>query len=584
MFLRGQTVVLLPLLAYVVVDLGSACTAVGVTPGASVDGSAFVSHSSDAEGEGDPRVYKVEAKTHKPGTLRPVFDYPPGLSGARKPPIGHIPQVARTHGYLRETYGMMNDKQVSIGESTTSSKSPIDEVQPASRGGTALLSAVTLTEIGLERCDTARCACETMGTLSEQFGFFQDAGTPTGEAFLVGDRNEVWIFHILPPLKAEDTYGAIWAAARVPDGHVTALPNTFTIRGIDLEDGANFLYSQSLVGAAEAVGGWRAGEALDFTKVFGAGEYGSKYYSGRRVWRALTLLGSPEVAASLPAEYGDLHADAPYPPSVRATPRSVALSHVLAVHRDYYQGTKYDLSKGLAAGPWGTPNRFMFPADSINAWERSITLFRTVDSYVAQSRSWLADEVGGTIWYGPHAAHGTVYVPLSPAMAQATLPPAYTSSFEMTSGALDRRGAFWAHAATQALAEGRFAWIQPELSALQAVLEKEGLQAQATVDTTAAAAGGPMFDGDKAQARYAPLRDHASRVAAQCWQLFDQLVFRYADGFVRPRGVRASPVGMGYVSARRHTRSLKLPRSVPTLAYARLCQQSPTFRGRLRHR
>ena len=112
MFLRGQTVVLLPLLAYVVVDLGFACTAVGVTPGASVDGSAFVSHSSDAEGEGDPRVYKVEAKTHKPGTLRPVFDYPPGLSGARKPPIGHIPQVARTHGYLRETYGMMNDKQV----------------------------------------------------------------------------------------------------------------------------------------------------------------------------------------------------------------------------------------------------------------------------------------------------------------------------------------------------------------------------------------------------------------------------------------------------------------------------------------
>ena len=32
MFLRGQTNVPLPLLAYVVVDLGSACTAVGVTP------------------------------------------------------------------------------------------------------------------------------------------------------------------------------------------------------------------------------------------------------------------------------------------------------------------------------------------------------------------------------------------------------------------------------------------------------------------------------------------------------------------------------------------------------------------------
>ena len=418
-----------------------------------------------------------------------------------------------------------------------------------------------------------------MGTL-EQFGFFRTPALPPARhsSWVIATR---WIFHILPPLKAEDTYGDL-AAARVPDGHVTALPNTFTIRGIDLEDGANFLYSQSLVVRR---GGRRVARAKPSTL---------QRSLGRASTAASTTRGGASGGRSpCWAVRRSRHRS---PPSMatcmrtrrtcrrRATPRSVALSHVLAVHRDYYQGTKYDLSKGLAAGPWGTPNRFMFPADSINAWERSITLFRTVDSYVAQSRGWLADEVGGTIWYGPHAAHGTVYVPLSPAMAQATLPPAYTSSFEMTSGALDRRGAFWAHAATQALAEGRFAWIQPELSALQAVLEKEGLQAQATVDTTAAAAGGPMFDGDKAQARYAPLRDHASRVAAQCWQLFDQLVFRYADGFVRPRGVRASPVGMGYVSARRHTRSLKLPRSVPTLAYARLCQQSPTFRGRLRHR
>ena len=88
--------------------------------------------------------------------MRAVYDYPPGISGGlglSSPPIGHIPQVPRTYGYLRESYGMQNDQQVSIGESTTSSKSPIDEIQPASRGGSALLSATSLIELALERHD-----------------------------------------------------------------------------------------------------------------------------------------------------------------------------------------------------------------------------------------------------------------------------------------------------------------------------------------------------------------------------------------------------------------------------------------------
>ena len=98
------------------------------------------------------------------------------------------------------------------------------------------------------------------------------------------------------------------------------MPNTFVLRDIDLSDAASsgerFLHSKSLTQAAEATGLWREGEPLDFTRVFGGGEYGSKYYAGRRVWRALSLLGSPEAAAALPAEYGDFESDAPYPPWV----------------------------------------------------------------------------------------------------------------------------------------------------------------------------------------------------------------------------------------------------------------------------
>ena len=287
-----------------------ACTAIGVTPGATADGSTLVTHSSDAEGENDPRVYKVAAAKHEPGSQRMIYDYPTGLSSSARvrTPIGSIAQVARTHGYLREGYAMMNDASVSIGESTTSSVSPIDEIQPVSRGGTALLGAYTLIELALERCDTGRCAVETMGSLAEQHGFYQDSGTPSGEAFVIGDRKEVWLFHILPPLSAANaSCGAIWAAARVPDGFVTAVPNSYVIRTVEL-DSADYLYSRSMLDAALELGAWAPGEqgGIDFTRAFSQGEYGGKYYSGRRIWRALSLLGAPEAVASLPAEYDDL--------------------------------------------------------------------------------------------------------------------------------------------------------------------------------------------------------------------------------------------------------------------------------------
>jgi dipeptidase len=68
----------------------------------------------------------------------------------------------------------------------------------------------------------------------------------------------------------------------------------------------------------------------------------------------------------------------------------------MTMNRDTFGGSKYDLSLGLAAGPWGTPTRYdgttqfmegvTFERLREGHFERAISLHRTIYSYVTQSR------------------------------------------------------------------------------------------------------------------------------------------------------------------------------------------------------
>ena len=78
--------------------------------------------------------------------------------------------------------------------------------------------------------------------------------------------------------------------------------------------------------------------------------------------------------------------------------------------RDYYEGTPYDLTQGMAAGPFGTPMRWRAGAASSPAgnFERPIATAKTIVSYVLEVRSWLPPEVGAVLWFAMHAAHTSV--------------------------------------------------------------------------------------------------------------------------------------------------------------------------------
>lgn len=551
-----------------------ACTTIIAGKAATVDGSVLVSHSNDGEGGSDPRLVRIPAQNHASGTNRPIFfapeNYPRYVGSARGnvpayvasgnqtdfAPIGHIDEVEHTYSYFEETYGCLNEHQLGIGESTCSG---VFGTKPAGQGGKALMSVDTLTQIAMERTTTSRAAVQLMGSLAVKYGFY-GAGSfeGTAESLLVSDVSEGWIFHILP----DDTgASAIWAAQRVPDDHVAVVANAFVIREVNFTDSANFLGSASVHSVAQKKGWWSPDKGLlDFTAIYSDGEYAHKFYSGRRMWGVYNLL-APSLKLS--PEYDEYRKSKPYPVSLKPD-KKVSVADVAHAMRSYYEGTQFDQTVTHAAGPWGTPDHVYGGSAGGKVkgnWERTIGLYRTSDSFIVQSRAWLPASVGGVLWWGPHAAPYTAYVPLAAGMG--ALP-------DCTLGhpaALSKPTLFWAvrylancartvppptQPAAAASARPRFgvmACARPvrlsrgalgscvltdaqlkrnhmitEIDAYQSKQHTAGLALVASVDAKA--------NGTSPATLQADFSAHANKVLADLWALSDALMFKYADGYI----------------------------------------------------
>jgi len=128
--------------------------------------------------------------------------------------LGYIPQVERTFEYVEGLYGIMNEHQVAIGESTCASKlyaSPIGELGSRNGNGVgqALFEVSELTQIAMERSTTAREAIQLMGNLAEKYGFYSadwESRSPDypnnvmgegGEALTVVDPKEAWVIFFI---------------------------------------------------------------------------------------------------------------------------------------------------------------------------------------------------------------------------------------------------------------------------------------------------------------------------------------------------------------------------------------------------
>lgn len=496
------------------------CTSIMVGRKASSDGSVMTSHTCDSHRTGS-EIVVVPSRSYKPGaerllTKRRDDDTGPMERYGREP-TGRIPQVAETFGYLAPAYAVMNERQLAIGESTFGGREAL-------KSDEGLIDCETLTRLMLERAATAREAIRVGGKLIEQHGWCDG-----GEALTIADPQEVWLMEIVGPGAGE--VGAVWAARRVPDDHVSVVANAARIGQIDLDNSDFFMASENVFKVAEEHGWWdpASGRPMKFYEAYNP-DGRTSFACTRREWRVLDLL-APSLG---------LHANSNVFPFSVKPEKPVAPETIMEIFRDTFEETDYDMVKGLTVtGEEGKTvksplaNPFM-PYDmnklfGINGgwgWrgERPLARWYCMYATVTQSRAALPDPVGGVVWFGYSNPAMTTYVPIYAGVTD--LPEDYTTDGRTTG--FSRRSAWWAFNRVATLAAQRWGDMRTDVAEVRDPLQEKLLAAQAEVAATAK----KLFAEDPAKARAYLTRQtrQACAEATQAyWNLGDLLWTKYDE-------------------------------------------------------
>ncbi len=366
-----------------------ACTNFLITKGASTDGSTMITYAVDSHhlyGE----LYFWPAADHPEDAMFDVYEW--DTQEFR----GKIKQVPHTYSVV----GNMNEHQVSIGETTFGGRSELVNREGIVDYGSAMY-------IALRRAKTAREAIKVIAGLYDDYGYCS-----SGESFSISDPNEVWIMEMIG--KGPGNKGAVWVARRVPDGYICAHANQSRIRQFPLNDSKNCLYAKDVISFAREKGYFNGkDEDFSFVDAYAPPDYGALRFCEARVW-SMFRRAAPSLKLSMDYVKGVEGAE-PLPLWIKPD-KKLSVHDVMEFMRDYFQGTEWDLSKGIGAGPYGLPYRWRgltWKVDGVSYCnDRSTSTQQTGMSFVSQSRSWLPDPIGGIHWFGVDDTGSTVYMPM----------------------------------------------------------------------------------------------------------------------------------------------------------------------------
>lgn len=152
-------------------------------------------------------------------------------------------------------------------------------------------------------------------------------------------------------------------------------------------------------------------------------------------------------------------------------------------------------------------------------------MFRSSDTYVVQSRSWLPDWIGGVTWFGAHAAHGTVYNPV--VIAMSSTPDCLAYGWQ---GVFNTSTSFWAHRNVINFAQVKFDYMISDIKAKQKELEDKGLSVVNQISEKFKSASRLSLRDIEYITEAFVANAEFNRQAYV--ELLNFLMFRYADGFI----------------------------------------------------
>ena len=492
------------------------CTSIVVSRGASKDGSVMVTYSADAPFM--PKLLRVPGGTHKAGELIKIQGWEDDqLSGP-------VRQVATTYSVV----GLMNEHQLSLGETTTGGRRELVDPQ-----GSLDYDALML--LTLQRAKTAREAIKMIDDLTREYGY-----NSTGETISIADPHEAWIMELIG--KGPDQKGIVWVAARVPEGMITAHANLSRITTFPLNDPDNWLYSSDVITFAAQKGFY----ASDSHKPF---SYRDAYHPGispsqkracaGRVW---SIYRRSAASQGFSDAYFRGKDDAEDYPLFIKPDALLGVSDVMALMRDHYEGTPYDMTKGLDAGPFGTPYRYRdlpFKVDGgTYMWERPISTQQAGFVTVSQSRQGMPDSVGGVTWFTPDDASTSCFTPLYCGIT--ALPAPYVKG-DYKTFAWD--SAWWVSNLVSHLCYDRWSRIAPDVKAAQAEREAALLKMQPVIEDAAV----KLNSSDPALMREFLTNYSVSTGEAvfRNWQGVAELILvKHVDGYVK--NAKGEAKGVGY--------------------------------------
>lgn len=377
----------LTLLALTATGAADACTNYIVTKGASTDGSIMVTYAADSyQLYGALYKYTAPKKAYKDGAMLGIYEWDTGRY------LGDIKQVGHTYS----TIGNMNEHQLIISETTYGGRKEL--VDP--NGGIDYGSLIYVT---LQRAKTVREAIDIIVDLANTYGY-----ASSGESFTIADKNEVWIMELIGKgSKVVDgenqRKGIVWVARRVPDGYISGHANHARITQIPFNtDGC--IYSPDVVSFAREMGYYEGSdEDFSFSDAYAPldDDFGAMRYCEARVWSFFNRFSN---GMDKYLDYAMGHNTKNRMPLWVKPTAKISPKQLFDAMRDHYEGTPLDMTQDIGAGGSHSPYRWQpleFEVDGVKyLHERPVATQQTGFWFVAQTRDYLPDPVGGVLWFG----------------------------------------------------------------------------------------------------------------------------------------------------------------------------------------